>query len=190
VGGGRVAAHEIMVGVPAIRNLIREDKVAQMYSAIQTGQNIGMQTLDQNLKQLLQQGNRIAILLFGSLLQTTTTVADRLNATLINMRFVKTLDEALLITIAQEYDIIVTIEDNAIGGGAGSAVNEFLLKHNFDIAILNLGIPDSYLEHATREQQLELIGLDADGISNSINVFEQSLNASQLVQTHGVRLAS
>lgn len=56
IGGGRVAAHEIMIGTPAIRNLIREDKVAQMYSAIQTGQNIGMQTLDQNLKQLLNQG--------------------------------------------------------------------------------------------------------------------------------------
>jgi 1-deoxy-D-xylulose-5-phosphate synthase len=149
-----------------------------------------MEAIEIGKAQLLQQGNRIAILLFGSLLQATTTVADSLNATLINMRFVKPLDEALLITIAQEYDIVVTIEDNAIGGGAGSAVNEFLLRHNFDVAILNLGIPDSYLEHATREQQLELIGLDADGISNSINVFEQSLNASQLVQAHGVRLAS
>ncbi len=56
IGGGRVAAHEIMIGTPAIRNLIREDKVAQMYSAIQTGQNVGMQTLDQNLKELLAQG--------------------------------------------------------------------------------------------------------------------------------------
>ena len=56
IGGGRVAAHEIMIGTPAIRNLIREDKIAQMYSAIQTGQNIGMQTLDQNLKGLLSQG--------------------------------------------------------------------------------------------------------------------------------------
>ena len=56
IGGGRVAAHEIMMGTPAIRNLIREDKVAQMYSAIQTGQNVGMQTLDQNLKSLLGQG--------------------------------------------------------------------------------------------------------------------------------------
>ena len=56
IGGGRVAAHEIMIGTPAIRNLIREDKVAQMYSAIQTGQNVGMQTLDQNLKNLLAQG--------------------------------------------------------------------------------------------------------------------------------------
>jgi twitching motility protein PilT len=56
IGGGRVAAHEIMIGTPAIRNLIREDKIAQMYSAIQTGQNVGMQTLDQNLKGLLAQG--------------------------------------------------------------------------------------------------------------------------------------
>ncbi|MBL7002595.1 MAG: type IV pilus twitching motility protein PilT [Gammaproteobacteria bacterium] len=56
IGGGRIAAHEIMIGTPAIRNLIREDKIAQMYSAIQTGQNLGMQTLDQNLKQLLAQG--------------------------------------------------------------------------------------------------------------------------------------
>ena len=55
-GGGRVAAHEIMIGTPAIRNLIREDKVAQMYSAIQTGQSVGMQTLDQNLKDMLSQG--------------------------------------------------------------------------------------------------------------------------------------
>jgi twitching motility protein PilT len=56
IGGGRIAAHEIMLGTPAIRNLIREDKVAQMYSSIQTGQNVGMQTLDQNLKGLLAQG--------------------------------------------------------------------------------------------------------------------------------------
>ncbi len=56
IGGGRVAAHEIMIGTPAIRNLIREDKVAQMYSAIQTGQNIGMQTLDQNLSDLVRRG--------------------------------------------------------------------------------------------------------------------------------------
>jgi len=56
IGGGRIAAHEIMIGTPAIRNLIREDKIAQMYSAIQTGMNVGMQTLDQNLKALLAQG--------------------------------------------------------------------------------------------------------------------------------------
>jgi twitching motility protein PilT len=55
-GGGRIAAHEIMIGTPAIRNLIREDKVAQMYSAIQTGQSMGMQTLDQNLQELVQKG--------------------------------------------------------------------------------------------------------------------------------------
>ena len=56
IGGGRVAAHEIMIGTPAIRNLIRENKIAQMYSAIQTGQSVGMQTLDQNLKELVERG--------------------------------------------------------------------------------------------------------------------------------------
>ena len=56
IGGGRIAAHEIMIGTPAIRNLIREDKVAQMYSAIQTGQSVGMQTLDQNLKEIASRG--------------------------------------------------------------------------------------------------------------------------------------
>ena len=134
-----------------------------------------MQAIEIGKAKLLQQGHRIAILLFGSLLQASTTVAERLKATLINMRFVKPLDQALLLEVAQNYDIIVTLEDNAISGGAGSAVNEFLLAHKCDVAILNLGIPDRYLEHATREQQLASIGLDADGMSQSIRAFEQGL---------------
>ncbi|MCK5919063.1 MAG: 1-deoxy-D-xylulose-5-phosphate synthase [Cocleimonas sp.] len=139
-----------------------------------------MQMIEIGKATLLQQGRRIAILLFGSLLQASTAVADSLNATLINMRFVKPLDQALLLEVAQDYELIVTIEDNAISGGAGSAVNEFLLAHKFDVALLNLGIPDRYLEHATREQQLESIGLDADGIRKSIRNFEQSLTPSPL----------
>ena len=134
-----------------------------------------MQAIEIGKAKLLQQGHRIAILLFGSLLHASTTVAERLKATLINMRFVKPLDQALLLEVAQNYDIIVTLEDNAISGGAGSAVNEFLLAHKCDVAILNLGIPDRYLEHATREQQLASIGLDADGMSQSIRAFEQGL---------------
>jgi 1-deoxy-D-xylulose-5-phosphate synthase len=134
-----------------------------------------MQAIDIGKAKLLRQGHRIAILLFGSLLQASTTVAEHLNATLINMRFVKPLDQALLLEVAQDHDIIVTLEDNAINGGAGSGVNEFLLSHQCDVVILNLGIPDHYLEHATREQQLESIGLDADGISQSISTFQQGL---------------
>jgi 1-deoxy-D-xylulose-5-phosphate synthase len=149
-----------------------------------------MQAIEIGKADLLRQGKRIVILLFGSVLQVSKTVAKRLNATLVNMRFVKPLDEDLLREIAQTHDIVVTIEDNAINGGAGSAVNEFLLKQNLQVAILNLGIPDSYLEHATREQQLTSIGLDTEGVMQSIKVFEQEYITSRLTHPNGVQLAS
>ena len=160
------------------------------------GQGVGIQP-KKNMQQIeigkgkvLQQGSGIAILLFGSLLSACTHVADTLSATLVNMRFVKPLDEILLVEIAEQYDLIVTVEDNAIEGGAGSAVNEYLLKQNRDIAILNLGIPDRYLEHAEREQQLASIGLDAKGIIESISVFQSSFSVSQQTRSKGVLLAS
>ena len=148
-----------------------------------------MQALKIGKGVVLKQGSRIAILLFGSLLHACTAVADSLSATLVNMRFVKPLDKDLLIEIAQSHDTLVTVEDNAIKGGAGSAVNEFLLKQNMNIPILNLGIPDRYLEHAKREQQLASIGLDANGMIASINAFQQSSITSR-VQAKGVLLAS
>ncbi len=149
-----------------------------------------MQTIEIGKGEVLQQGSRIAILLFGSLLHVCTAVADSLSATLVNMRFVKPLDENLLIDIAQTHEVIVTVEDNAIKGGAGSGVNEFLLTQKVNAAILNLGIPDSYLEHAEREQQLALIGLDVDGILESIRLFEQSFTESNVLLQKGVLLAS
>jgi 1-deoxy-D-xylulose-5-phosphate synthase len=103
---------------------------------------------------------------------------------------VKPLDEALLKEVAKSYDLVVTLEDNAIHGGAGSAVNEFFMKHHYKVAVLNLGIPDSYLEHATRAQQLASIGLDTEGILQSISIFEQSLHREQALQHQGVLLAS
>ncbi|HIO93159.1 MAG TPA: 1-deoxy-D-xylulose-5-phosphate synthase [Leucothrix mucor] len=137
-----------------------------------------MQAIEIGKAKTLQQGSRIAILLFGSLLTASSNAADRLGATLINMRFVKPLDETLLREIAQTHDVLVTIEDNAVNGGAGSGVNEFLLQESLSVAILNLGIPDEYLEHAEREQQLALIGLDADGLVQSIQAFNQTILAS------------
>ncbi|MCK5903492.1 MAG: 1-deoxy-D-xylulose-5-phosphate synthase [Cocleimonas sp.] len=119
----------------------------------------------------IQQGKRIAILLFGSLLNTATVVADKLGASLINMRFIKPLDNTLLTEISKDHDLLVTLEDNAVQGGAGSAVNEFLLKTKATVKILNLGIPDLYLEHAEREDQLASIGLDSEGIIQSIQQF-------------------
>nr|CAA6803956.1 MAG: 1-deoxy-D-xylulose 5-phosphate synthase (EC [uncultured Thiotrichaceae bacterium] len=113
----------------------------------------------------------IAILLFGSLLGEATTVAEELDATLVNMRFVKPLDQSLLRQMAEQCELLVTFEDNAVQGGAGSAVNEFLLAEKYTIPVLNLGIPDRYIEHAQREEQLVECGLDASSLIKKINEF-------------------
>lgn len=112
----------------------------------------------------LRRGHSIAILLFGALLQQAQAAAESLDATLVNMRFVKPLDEAMLREVARTHDLLVTLEDNAVMGGAGSAVNEFLHAAELDAAVLNLGLPDSYVEHAQREEQLAACGLDAQSI--------------------------
>ena len=116
----------------------------------------------------LRSGEGIAILLFGSLLDTARAVAESLNATLINMRFVKPLDEAMVRELAQTHRLLVTLEDNAVMGGAGSAVNECLHAAGLNVAVLNLGLPDSYIDHAQREEQLAACGLDAPSIVQRI----------------------
>ncbi|MCF6189261.1 MAG: 1-deoxy-D-xylulose-5-phosphate synthase [Cocleimonas sp.] len=126
--------------------------------------------------EIIREGTGIAILLFGSLLSEAMQAADELNATLVNMRFVKPIDEALIRTISASYQRIVTLEDNAIQGGAGSAVNEFLSKEDIQISTTNLGIPDCYIEHATREQQLEEINLTAAGIVRQVNQREETVS--------------
>jgi len=113
-------------------------------------------------------GNGIAILVFGTLLQKTRSVAEALDATLVDMRFVKPLDETLLITLAQQCELLVTVEENAVKGGAGSGVNEFLEAQDFDTPVLNLGLPDSFLEHGKAEDMLADCGLDAAGILRAI----------------------
>jgi 1-deoxy-D-xylulose-5-phosphate synthase len=84
------------------------------------------------------------------------------------MRFVKPLDDALVLELARTHDALVTLEDNAIAGGAGSAVAELLAAHGIELPILQLGLPDAFLEHATREQMLAEAGLDAAGVRRSI----------------------
>ncbi len=126
---------------------------------------------------IIREGSGIAILLFGSLLSEAMQAADELDATLVNMRFVKPIDEALIRTISASHQRIVTLEDNAIQGGAGSAVNEFLNKEDIQIPTTNLGIPDCYIEHATREQQLEEINLTAAGIVRQINQLDKTVSS-------------
>ncbi len=130
-----------------------------------------MQALPIGKGEVIRKGHRIAILLFGSLLQEATDAADTLDATLVNMRFVKPLDEALLRELSVNYDLLVTLEDNAIQGGAGSAVSEFFNQEGIQIPLLQLGIPDEYIDHATREEQLEAINLSSAGIVKQINQY-------------------
>ncbi|MFZ1342226.1 1-deoxy-D-xylulose-5-phosphate synthase [Thiothrix eikelboomii] len=128
-----------------------------------------MQALAIGKGELLREGHSgIAILLFGSLLAEAQQAADSLDASLVNMRFVKPLDESLIQTMVKSHTLLVTLEDNAVQGGAGSAVNEYLARAGLTVRVLNLGIPDTYIEHALREQQLVACELDAASLIRRI----------------------
>ncbi len=129
------------------------------------------QTIPFAKSEVVKTGSEIAILSFGSLLKECEQVAAEQDYTLINMRYVKPLDEKRLLQIAEEHQVIVTVEENAIAGGAGSGVNEFLLASGKKLSILNLGIPDQYIPQGTRDEMLAEIGLNADGIKSAINSF-------------------
>lgn len=108
------------------------------------------------------------MLAFGCPLAPAEVTGAELDATVINMRFTKPLDENLLLELARTHDAFVTLEDNAIAGGAGSAVAEFLASSGIEIPILQLGLPDAFLEHASREQLLAESGLDVEGIRRKV----------------------
>ena len=112
--------------------------------------------------------NDVIILSFGNLLGSAVEVGKKLNCRVVDMRFIKPIDEKLLQEISGNYHLIVTLEDNVIAGGAGSAVNETLLALNSTSKILNLGLPDEFIEHGDQDQQKTLNGLDEDGVEKSI----------------------
>ena len=118
--------------------------------------------------ELRQRGSGVAILAFGSPLAAALEAAPEFGASVANMRFVKPLDEALVLELARTHAAIVTVEDNAVAGGAGSAVAELLASKNIQTPILHLGLPDAFLEHASREQLLAEAGIDAAGIGAAI----------------------
>jgi 1-deoxy-D-xylulose-5-phosphate synthase len=113
-------------------------------------------------------GKKVAILAFGSMLTPALEAAEKIDATVANMRFVKPLDMDLLKMLAERHDLIVTIEENAIMGGAGAAVMEALQTMNIDKPILCLGLPDTFIEHGIHETMLAECGLDVDGIVAAI----------------------
>jgi 1-deoxy-D-xylulose-5-phosphate synthase len=110
----------------------------------------------------------LAILCFGTLLPSALAVAERLDATVVNMRFIKPLDESLTLAVAASHSALVTLEENAIAGGAGSAVAELLAASSMTLPQLLLGIPDRFIEHGSREDCLEAAGLDLAGIALAI----------------------
>jgi 1-deoxy-D-xylulose-5-phosphate synthase len=113
-------------------------------------------------------GQRIAILAFGPLLYPALDVADRLDATVANMRFVKPLDVALVIELAKTHEAIVTLEEGCVMGGAGSAVLEALQAAGIQMPVLQLGLPDEFIEHGDPAKLMAMAGLDAAGIEKSI----------------------
>ncbi|WP_048308545.1 1-deoxy-D-xylulose-5-phosphate synthase, partial [Pseudomonas aeruginosa] len=115
-----------------------------------------------------RRGGRVALLVFGVQLAEAMKVAESLDATVVDMRFVKPLDETLVRELAGSHELLVTIEENAVMGGAGSAVGEFLASEGLEVPLLQLGLPDYYVEHAKPSEMLAECGLDAAGIEKAV----------------------
>ncbi|WP_313654366.1 1-deoxy-D-xylulose-5-phosphate synthase [Pantoea sp.] len=115
-----------------------------------------------------RQGEKLAILNFGTLLPEAAATADALNATLVDMRFVKPLDEALITELAASHDSLITLEEGAIKGGAGSGVNEFVMAKRLAVPVLNIGLPDEFIPQGTQDEIRHDYQLDAEGIQQQI----------------------
>jgi 1-deoxy-D-xylulose-5-phosphate synthase len=121
--------------------------------------------------ELRRQGQRVAILAFGTLLQPALVAAEALDATVVNMRWAKPLDRELLLEVARSHELIVTVEEGAIAGGAGSAVLEALQAARLPLPVLQLGLPDRFIEHGDHGKLLSGLGLDAAGIERSVQAW-------------------
>ncbi|MCQ4271337.1 1-deoxy-D-xylulose-5-phosphate synthase [Pseudomonas kuykendallii] len=128
----------------------------------------GLEPLEIGKAVVRRQGSRVALLVFGVQLTEALAVGETLDATVVDMRFVKPLDEALLRELADSHELLVSIEEGSVMGGAGSAVNEFLAREGLLKPILNLGLPDRYVEHAKPAEMLAECGLDEAGIEAAI----------------------
>lgn len=128
---------------------------------------------------LRRSGIEVAILNFGTLLASALDVAGQLNATVADMRFVKPLDHQLIDELASSHELLVTLEENAIAGGAGASVSEYLNSQGVTIPVLHLGLPDRFIDHGKHQQLLSHCGLDATGIEKSVLARLEVINAEQ-----------
>ena len=139
--------------------------------------------------EIRRQGRGVALLAFGTLLYPALEAGQALGATVVNMRWAKPLDVELLLEVARNYDAIVTVEEGALAGGAGSAVLETLQAHGLQVPVLNLGIPDRFIEHGDPVKLMAMIGLDAPGIERSIRArFADHLSAPAPAGSAGLKL--
>ncbi len=127
-----------------------------------------LETVPFGKAELRRQGQGLCILAFGTLLYPALAVAEKLNATLVNMRWAKPLDTEMLLKMAENHERFVTLEDACVMGGAGSAVGEFMQKADILKPLLSLGLPDEFVEHGDPAKLMALLGLDATGIERSI----------------------
>ncbi len=134
-------------------------------------QNFELNKVKLGKAQVVCSGEKIAILAFGHFASTCFYLAKKYNVTLVNMRFIKPLDTELLEKLAKTHQVFLTIEDNVKAGGAGSAVNEFVLNNDLGVRVFNLGLPDRFQEHASREELLSEAGLDEQSIEKVLKRF-------------------
>jgi len=130
--------------------------------------NREMRALPVGKGELCRAGKRVAILAFGSMLAPALAAGEQLDASVANMRFIKPLDAGLILKLAREHELLVTVEENTVQGGAGSAVAECLAQHGVAVPLLHLGLPDSFIEQGEHGQMLANCGLDAAGLVASV----------------------
>ncbi|MEN8166263.1 MAG: 1-deoxy-D-xylulose-5-phosphate synthase [Pseudomonadota bacterium] len=133
--------------------------------------------------EMRREGQGVALLVFGSLLGSALEAAETLDASVTNMRFIKPLDEQLLLKLADQHELLVTLEENSLQGGAGSVVNETLMRAGHPVRVLNLGLPDQFLDQASQQEQLAEAGLDVAGILVAVNRVLQETSAQVLVNS-------
>ena len=132
-----------------------------------------MTALPMGKAEIRRQGKKIALLAFGSMVTPALEVGEQIDATVVNMRFIKPLDEEMILQMAGNHDLLVSIEENVIAGGAGNGINEVLNAHLCKTPLLTIGLPDRFIEQGTREEVLTDAGLDAPGILVSIEAFQK-----------------
>ena len=137
-----------------------------------------MQLIDIGKAVVRRQGQQVAILCFGVLLEAGLKAAEALDATVVDMRFVKPLDMELIDQLVDQHELLVTVEDNAIQGGAGGAVSEYLNSVGITMPLLQLGLPDAFIDHDKRPNMLAECGLDAQGIQASVTDRLSKLNTN------------